>query len=280
MTQIVGDLDVVATPWESCNDSDDASESLTRTIHYTHPINAPMTPPKCPAQKEQTLKRYGNQNGLVVETKTIVNDVPMTDCFYVKDIIQVASTPRANEFTLNIRFEIVFVKSTMFRALISRTTASEFNTFMTDLASWFEKYSGGSKEGATETLSKPLETHQAIPNKPLQQASPTNIHSANDTSESGNFEFGWKLLVICLLMWMAQKQQQIFHQQQALQEDLRELQSKLHLADTKLLREEWTEWKAELEQTRTTDAESLRKDILELKSTLQKHEPSRKTKAQ
>ena len=278
MTQIVGDLDVVATPWEACQ-TDDASEALTRTIHYTHPINAPMTPPKCPAQKEQTLKRYGNQNGLVVETKTIVNDVPMTDCFYVKDIIQVASTPIANQFKLNIRFEIVFVKSTMFRALISRTTASEFNKFMTDLASWFDKYSGGSKDSPVEPSSKPLETLQAIPTKPLQQVVPTT----NDTSESGNFEFGWKLLVICLLMWMAQKQQQIFHEQQALREDLREFQSTLHLADTKLLRDEWTEWKsllAELEQKRTTDAQSLRKDVLEWKATLLKHEPSRKTKAQ
>lgn len=279
MTQVIGDMDVVASKWIESNDVGSTS-SLVRTIEYTHPVNAPMAPPKARARKEQTLKRYGNENGLVVETKTIVSDVPMTDCFYVRDIIQVAKTT-GKEFMVNIRFEIVFVKSTMFRALISRTTASEFNTFMTKLASWFVKHCGGE---TVDTSFKTVETTQTLPSKSLTDEQPPA-----STSESANFEFGWKLFAICLLVWMAQKQQQLSNENQLLREDLFQTKSTVlelestHLDETKLSRDERSEWKSlllELEEKRATEASSLRKDILEWNSALLEREAARATKEQ
>ena len=81
-----GEEDVVSSAWQV----DDNGESKSRVIEYTHPVNAPMAPPMARARKEQTFKKYGD-NGLVLETKTFVEDVPMTDCFFVAEMIRVES---------------------------------------------------------------------------------------------------------------------------------------------------------------------------------------------
>jgi len=115
-----GDSNVVASCWKS----ESTSSSKSRTIEYTHPINAPLAPPNAKARKEQRMRRFLDQ-GISIETDTYVDDVPMTDCFYVTDRILV----RANDdgtVTISAYFDIRFVKSTMFRSIIANTTRSEF----------------------------------------------------------------------------------------------------------------------------------------------------------
>ena len=112
-----GDKDLSASPWKQ-----DGTQ-WKRTIEYSHPINAPLAPPEARARKEQRYRRFGD-HGLSIETDTFVDDVPMADCFYVTDRILVKSTE--NGVRLTGEFDIRFVKTTMFRSIISNTTRREF----------------------------------------------------------------------------------------------------------------------------------------------------------
>lgn len=119
-----GDEEIQCSPWKT--DEDGVTKS--RTIEYTHPINAPMAPPMARARKEQSYQTFGT-NGMILETKTYVADVPMTDCFYVADQILVEPVD-ASKVVVTMSFGLEFVKSTMFRAIIVRTTKGEFVSFM------------------------------------------------------------------------------------------------------------------------------------------------------
>ena len=120
-------MDVETSFWKL---SEDDKFSLTRKITYRHPVNAPLAPPEARASKEQCYRRFGDY-GICVDTHTVVQDVPMTDCFYVDDRILVEPLQGENgdgndggvKFTW--RFEIRFVQSTMFRRIIQTTTRSE-----------------------------------------------------------------------------------------------------------------------------------------------------------
>ena len=60
----------------------------------------------------------------------------MTDCFYVEELILVeANTPKS--LLLTMKFDIRFVKSTIFRRIIEGTTKSEITHGMSDLANYF-----------------------------------------------------------------------------------------------------------------------------------------------
>merc|ERR1712238_241456 len=86
-----------------------------------------------------------------------------TDCFYVKDIMRIEqedtnnssdtggagagagvddSSTKQRRLLLNVTFEVVFVKSTWFEELITRTTRSEVKKFMSNMAEYItDKYS-------------------------------------------------------------------------------------------------------------------------------------------
>ena len=200
MIHTVGDTKVQTTNWiprqdDSDNDTNNNTTTnvaappgvscFTRTIEYTHPVNAPMAPPEARARKEQTLKQYGKY-GIIISTKTFVSDVPMTDCFYVIDTVcietKVALEKRIISTTatkaslspsliLNVRFDVVFVKSTMFRSLITRTTKSEIHQFMKKYAKYII------------TKLQELENHKSIANSVKQVRSVENT-SKNQTSQA------------------------------------------------------------------------------------------------
>ena len=112
----IGELDVDITPWDlpSASTTWAASESLSRTIHYTHPVNAPMAPPTAKARKQQILHKFSNA-GLCLETCTIVEEVPMADCFVVEDRLWVHGAKDGSEgCVLSVTFQIRFVKGAAF----------------------------------------------------------------------------------------------------------------------------------------------------------------------
>jgi hypothetical protein len=142
-----GDTELMVSDWKSAKDS---QKWRTRVINYSHPVNAPLAPPKAGARKEQRFRRF-DEFGMIVQTKTFVDDVPMADCFYVTDRIRVqpAGTDAVSVF---LEFEITFVKSTMFKSIISKTTASEFTNSFRELAKFM---SGALGETATVEIEKP-----------------------------------------------------------------------------------------------------------------------------
>ena len=124
----LGDSELDVSPWKL---SEKDGLSIERVVSYVHPVNAPMAPPSAAASKTQTFRRWG-EHGMCIETRTEVKDVPMTDCFHVDDQILIEPTPDGG-VSITGRFEIRFIKRTMFRSIITNTTKGEF-------VSWFSGY--------------------------------------------------------------------------------------------------------------------------------------------
>ena len=141
----IGDLNIDTTPWQPQHDSKKSGTPSTRTIHYVHPVNAPMAPPTAKAQKTQYLHKFGSV-GLCLETCTIVEDVPMTDCFVVDDRLWVSESIDGDGCNVEVTFNIRFVKSTMFRRIIENATRSEFNKFWGQFGSMIELLESPSAE--------------------------------------------------------------------------------------------------------------------------------------
>jgi VAD1 Analog of StAR-related lipid transfer domain len=134
-----GDYELRSTAWENISMTTESVENVApqqqkRVVKYMHPVNVPMAPPQAGARKEQTLRRYGDV-GIVVETQTFVDNVPMTDCFYVADRVS-AEASNNNSVTVTIEFGITFVKSTMFKGIISKKTAAEFTAHCKAMAQY------------------------------------------------------------------------------------------------------------------------------------------------
>jgi hypothetical protein len=129
-----GEEDVNTSAWKK----DGLSKS--RVIQYTHPVNAPMVPPMARARKEQLYRRYEN-HGLMLETHTFVEDVPMTDCFFVAEMILVELVGD-NKVSISMFLDIRFVKLTMFKSIITRTTKAEVEKSMQDLAKYMSQSFG------------------------------------------------------------------------------------------------------------------------------------------
>ena len=145
-----GDEDIQCSAWKM----DDDGVTKSRIIEYTHPVHAPMAPPMARARKEQSYRRYG-EHGIVLETKTYVSDVPMTDCFYVADIVRVETNGNKDSVSMSMHFDIRFVKSTMFRSIITRTTKGEFEKFMQRLANFMTEQLSGGEVTPISILKKP-----------------------------------------------------------------------------------------------------------------------------
>ena len=162
-----GDEDIQCSEWKAAEDG----VSKCRNIEYTHPVNAPMAPPMARARKEQAYRQYG-EHGLVLETKTFVSDVPMTDCFYVADIIRVE--PIGDKVSISMHFDIRFVKSTMFKSIISRTTKSEFQNFMKRLANFMAK-NLGEEAVIAPFRPQPAPTESPTPSNPYNSTIVPNL---------------------------------------------------------------------------------------------------------
>jgi len=154
----IGELEVNTTPWKQPQ-TPDASKPTTRTIHYTHPVNAPMAPPRAKARKHQSLHKFGNV-GLCVETCTVVEEVPMADCFVVNDRLWVREAEGENEgCVVSVTFQIKFVKGTMFRRIIETQTRKEYVSYYDQFASMIRslKSPSASEEGALVEVAMELE---------------------------------------------------------------------------------------------------------------------------
>mmetsp|Transcript_23765 Transcript_23765/g.34658 ORF Transcript_23765/g.34658 Transcript_23765/m.34658 type:complete len:186 (-) Transcript_23765:315-872(-) len=116
-----GDTDLDVSFWQL---SEDDGFSLVRSIKYIHPINAPLAPSKADALKKQRFQRYGN-HGMLLRTQTIVKDVPLTDCFYMDEQILLEPQLDGSGILFTMMFDVRFIKKTLFRLLITRTTTVE-----------------------------------------------------------------------------------------------------------------------------------------------------------
>ena len=108
----IGELKVHTTLWQPSPDPN-TTEPSARVIQYTHPVNAPMAPPTAKAKKQMRLHKFGNV-GLCLETCTIVEEVPMADCFVVNDRLWVSEAEDGNQgCVVAVTFQIHFIKGTV-----------------------------------------------------------------------------------------------------------------------------------------------------------------------
>jgi VAD1 Analog of StAR-related lipid transfer domain len=158
-----GDSNLRESRWEAPEPK--SSGEYTRVVRYTHPVNAPLAPPMANARKEQRYRRYANL-GLCLWTKTIVDDVPMTDCFFVADrlLFKVLDQDRVS---VRMEFEITFVKSTMFKSIISRTTSSEVTSGLQSHADFMSAALGDNKGVIKVSAEVPATTAPAIATTPV-----------------------------------------------------------------------------------------------------------------
>ena len=154
----IGELNVECTLWQPVPTS---GEPSNRTIQYIHPINAPMAPPTAKARKEQCLNRF--DKGMCIETCTIVEDVPMADCFVVKDRLWVIKNPEdENGCIVSVTFQIDFIKGTMFRRIIENTTRGEYQKFWTKFCDMIKLRIGSSEEEELDEVVIELEAAAAL----------------------------------------------------------------------------------------------------------------------
>ena len=210
-----------------------------------------MAPPQAKAKKEQILKKYHNC-GIIIETKTFVSDVPMTDCFYVTDTICISLPSSSSDdddetnkkrckLILNIRFDIVFVKSTYFRSLIYRTTKNEMQQFMMNFTEYIiaklavlpssltgisttKKATNNETDDSTSAAAiiRPITTKEIISspssssNQPARGVASSSKIAAtittNDDNNSNNWNWWWKILSFILLILIAKLQIQILNE--------------------------------------------------------------------
>jgi hypothetical protein len=154
----IGELNVECTLWQPVPTS---AEPSNRTIQYIHPINAPMAPPTAKARKEQCLNKF--DKGMCMETCTIVEDVPMADCFVVKDRLWVIKNPEdENGCIVSVTFQIDFIKGTMFRRIIENTTRGEYQKFWTKFSDMIKLRIGSSEEEELDEVVIELEAAAAL----------------------------------------------------------------------------------------------------------------------
>ena len=139
----IGELEVESTSWQPSVPTPTAPAN--RTITYIHPINAPMAPPTAAARKEQVLQKFGNV-GLCLETSTFVENVPMADCFVVRDRLWVNENSEEGGCIVSITFQIDFIKGTMFRRIIENTTRGEYQKYWTQFWDMIKSNLGSSIE--------------------------------------------------------------------------------------------------------------------------------------
>jgi hypothetical protein len=164
-----GDSHVKPSSWTNVVET----TTQTRSIHYTHPVNAPMAPPTADARKEQRYRRYGDL-GLTLVTKTHVEGVPMADCFFVHDCIRVENCG-AKQVAVFMQFDVTFIKSTMFKRIIARTTTSEVSAVLQGLAAFMTEALGDTSVNG-QHQQQPLAPVVAIgQNSTVQSAMPSNI---------------------------------------------------------------------------------------------------------
>lgn len=118
-------MDVTVTPWKLDTNSDNDKESFVRTVEFKHAVNVPMAPPYARARKEQRYRRFG-QYGMLLETETYVQDVPLANNFYVADRVLVESSDDGKCVVVHAKFDIRFIRRMMFQSIAASQTAKKF----------------------------------------------------------------------------------------------------------------------------------------------------------
>lgn len=116
----------------------------TRVIKFSHNIKTPVGKSVARGTKFQTLYQFPNSMGFILDCRIDCEGVHTSDCFYVEErwIIQPSMngkvTPKADKkvnesVLLTTKFELRFVKKTLWKSVIESMTSAETRK-------WFQNY--------------------------------------------------------------------------------------------------------------------------------------------
>jgi len=137
----------------SSSSSSSSIRSHVRTFRFRTPLSAPIGPSSTRATKTQRFRRFGDGAGCIVDTVTVLEDIPYGDCFEVEDRWIVKPTPppssakggsedEAGEgggVELCISFEIKWMKGTMWKGAIETKTKMDMLAFFVKCADTMEQ---------------------------------------------------------------------------------------------------------------------------------------------
>lgn len=106
-----------------------------RQIKFNHLVSGPMGTMSASGTKYQTICVFTNV-GMVMDCRTALQGVHSADCFHVDQRWLIESNfdvSRNKSITLTIKFQVRFVKKTMWRAMIEKMTKAETQK-------WFDEY--------------------------------------------------------------------------------------------------------------------------------------------
>jgi len=128
------DTEVIYAPWTPV--SQNASyQQQNRTITFLHRRKSKIGPSQAQTTRHQVCTIFASL-GIVISNVTKFEGVPYSDCFQVEDewVIEPSkASEKDGGVTLSVRFTINFVKSTMMKKIISKSTKAE-------VKEWFKLY--------------------------------------------------------------------------------------------------------------------------------------------
>lgn len=158
--RIIKDDNIQVTPWKDMNQKDNDckgkgsskhSPSTTtmqqsRLMSFIHPRSAKLGPSTAQTRKEQICTLYKKPSqGIVLYSKTSLEEVPYSDCFVVEEKWIIEPFPKSKRTTkhntnsvtpgcqLSIKFKVNFIKSTLMKKVIYNQTKQE-------IKDWFDMY--------------------------------------------------------------------------------------------------------------------------------------------
>lgn len=120
--ELVNDSSLECSPWKVMR----GNLGKGRELKFFKPVNLPGLK-YTRGVKLQRYRRFGD-GGLVVCSSTRLDDVPAADTFSVEDMLSVQQTEGGA--TIEITFEVKFLKTTMFRYLIDKSTTTEMTKWL------------------------------------------------------------------------------------------------------------------------------------------------------
>ena len=115
-----------------------------REMKFFKPVNLPGLA-STRGVKIQRLKRF-DESGLILCSCTKLEDVPAADTFSVDDCLYVKAIS-ATAVQVEVTFQVTFIKSTMMRYIIEKSTNGEMNKWLETFCNHIKKVSGQFKEG-------------------------------------------------------------------------------------------------------------------------------------
>jgi VAD1 Analog of StAR-related lipid transfer domain len=139
--QSQGDTNMNVQDWANYNRLySNSDESLwTRTVRYLHPLKVPLAPSWASARREQTMRHYGIQNGVIIESKTFVEDVPLADCFYSAERITILPGSVPNSISIIVDFGVTFLKNTIIQKMIKKSANNKVSELYRNMMEYIQE---------------------------------------------------------------------------------------------------------------------------------------------